>query len=272
MDERDTGRKWPLYLRLIGARIRGRMQYRLSCFAEIFAFFVVTGVEFAGLLVIFTQTSSLKGWNLAETALLYGLTATSFSLAELFGSGFDYLHSCIREGRFDRILIRPMGAFFQVLTEEFSMKRIGLLVQGVAITGVALWVTGAFHRPLRALLFLPVIAAGALFYLAIFICQAATAFWTVESLEAFNILTHGGNEVLSHPLDVYHPWLQRFFIFILPMAFINYVPAAAILGKPIACGVPPWAAWLSPAVSAAAFGLAALFWRFGVRHYQSTGS
>lgn len=272
MDERGQGEMWQMYWRLIGARIRARMQYRLSCVTDIFAFFVVTGVEFAGMLVIFSQTSTLKGWNLAETALLYGLTATSFAMAELFGSGFDYFHLYIREGRFDRVLIRPMGAFFQVLTEEFSMKRIGLLAQGVAITGVAFWATGMLRGPLRALLFLPVITGGALFFLALFITQATTAFWTVESLEVFNILTNGGNEVLSHPLDVYHPWLQRFFLFILPMAFINYVPAAAVLGKPIAGGLAPWVAWFSPLAGVGAFGLAALFWRFGVRHYQSTGS
>lgn len=272
MDERNMGQMGQMYRRLIGARIRGHMQYRLSCFTGIFAFFVVTGVEFAGLLVLFTQTSTLKGWNLAETALLYGLAATSFAAAELFGTGFDYLATYIREGRFDRILIRPLGAFFQVLTEEFSMKRIGRLAQGIAITGIAFWATGVLREPLKALLFLPVMAGGALFFLAVFIVQAATAFWTIESLEVFNILTNGSNEVLSHPLDVYHPWLQRFFLFILPMAFINYVPAAAILGKPIVSGVPPWTAWLSPFIGAGMLGLACLFWRFGVRHYQSTGS
>lgn len=279
-----------LYFRLIGARIRSQMQYRVSFLFDLLANFLSSFTDLATIMIIFTHTPALKGWTWAETALLFGLTNTSFALAEMIGGGFDLFQLLIREGGFDQVLVRPLGHFFQVMTSEFVLRRFGRLAQGVAIIVVALHqilasgtaLSGSFaaraagaagEMAIVVLMLLPVVAGGALFYMALFITQAATAIWTVEGLEVFNIITYGGNEVLSHPLDVFHPLLRRFFTCILPMAFINYIPVAAIIGKPLAAaGVPPWSAWFSPLFGLGAFLLARLFWDYGVRHYQSTGS
>lgn len=279
-----------MYFLLVGARIRSQMQYRISFIFDLLANFLSSFMDLAALIIIFTHTPALKGWNLVETALLFGLTNTSFALAEMIGGGFDLFQLLIREGSFDQMLVRPLGHFFQVMTNEFVLRRFGRLTQGLVIVGVALHqiltsetsISGsvaecvsrtAGDTAIMVLLLLPVIAGGALFYMALFITQATTAIWTVEGLEVFNIITYGGNEVLSHPLDVFHPALRRFFTYILPMAFINYIPVAAIIGKPLtAVGVPPWTAWFSPLFGLLAFLLARRFWDYGVRHYQSTGS
>ena len=116
------------------------------------------------------------------------------------------------------------------------------------------------------------VASGAMVYGFLFIVQATSCFWTVESVEVFNILTYGGTELLSHPLDIYSDWMRRFFLFVLPMAFINYVPAALILDKPIAQGIPPKRHGCRPLVGPVLLLVGWRIWRFGVRHYQSTGS
>ncbi|HCM17883.1 MAG TPA: ABC transporter permease [Firmicutes bacterium] len=263
-----------LYFILINARIRCQMQYRVSFLFDLLANLFSSFTDLAAMIIIFTHTPALKGWTLAETAFLFGLTNTSFALAEMIGGGFDVFQLLIREGKFDQMLVRPLGHFFQVMTSEFVLRRFGRLTQGLAIIVVALHqILASGTAAIVVLLLLPVIAGGTLFYMALFITQATTAIWTVEGLEVFNIITYGGNEVLSHPLDVFHPVLRRFFTYILPMAFINYIPVAAIIGKPLtAAGVPPWTAWFSPLFGLGAFLLARRFWAFGVRHYQSTGS
>ena len=250
------------------------MQYRTSFLLEVLANFCYAFIDLAATIILFTHTPALKGWNLAETALLLGMTNTSFALAELIGGGFDLFPQMIRQGGFDQVLVRPLGHFFQVMTSEFVLRRFGRLTQGLMVIAVALPRVFAWKTVFgMAALLLPVIAGGALFYLAIFIVQATVAIWTVESLEVFSIITNGGNEVLSHPLDIFHPVLRRFITYILPMAFINYIPVAAIMGKPLtAAGVPPWIAWFSPLFGVGAFLLARRFWDYGVRHYQSTGS
>jgi len=59
---------------------------------------------------------------------------------------------------------------------------------------------------------------------------------------------------------------------VIPMAFINYYPSLYLLDKPDPFGLPAWVPFLSPFVAVFAFLGALAIWRFGVSHYQSTGS
>jgi ABC-2 type transport system permease protein len=129
------------------------------------------------------------------------------------------------------------------------------------------------HWTLAKLIYLPmVIAGGALFFLAISIAGCALCFWTVESTEVVNIFTYGGTTMLQYPLTIYQEWMQKFFVYILPMAFINYFPALYFLEKPDSFHLPPLAPFLSPMVCVVVFLLSLRVWEFGVAHYTSTGS
>jgi ABC-2 type transport system permease protein len=53
---------------------------------------------------------------------------------------------------------------------------------------------------------------------------------------------------------------------------MNYYPALFFLDKPDPLNMPAFAPFLAPFVAAILFWLALRFWRFGLNHYQSTGS
>ncbi|MEW5988101.1 MAG: ABC-2 family transporter protein, partial [Chloroflexota bacterium] len=90
--------------------------------------------------------------------------------------------------------------------------------------------------------------------------------------EVVNIFTYGGSEMMSYPMSIYQGWLRRFFTFVVPAIFLNYYPALYFLDKPDPLGLPAVAPFLAPVVGLGVLTLALLFWRFGVRHYQSTGT
>ena len=116
------------------------------------------------------------------------------------------------------------------------------------------------------------VASGSVIFMALFLLGATMCFWTVETSELTNIVTDGGREMLSYPISIYHPALRGFFLFVVPLAFGSYVPACYILGRPLPFGLPVELAFAAPLL-ALAFALATgIVWRFGIRHYQSTGS
>jgi ABC-2 type transport system permease protein len=78
-------------------------------------------------------------------------------------------------------------------------------------------------------------------------------------------------EMLSYPMSVYEEWFRKFFTYVIPMAFINYVPALRLLGRVDELPAP-WVGWLSPLACVAVFAVALRVWNWGVRKYQSTGS
>ena len=78
--------------------------------------------------------------------------------------------------------------------------------------------------------------------------------------------------MLSYPIVIYDQILQRFFLFIVPLAFGSYVPTCYLLGRPLPFGLPNEVIFAAPLVALLFGMLAGAIWQFGVRHYQSTGS
>ena len=98
------------------------------------------------------------------------------------------------------------------------------------------------------------------------------AFWTIESIEIVNCATYGGVETAQYPVSIYRPWFRNVFMFVIPLATINYLPAHAILGRADPLGSSVLFQWLSPVVGVAFLVVCLQVWRIGVRHYRSTGS
>jgi ABC-2 type transport system permease protein len=94
----------------------------------------------------------------------------------------------------------------------------------------------------------------------------------VQSIELINILTNGGTELTSYPLPIYGEAMQRFFTFVVPLAFVSYFPSLYLLDRPEASDWPAWIPLLSPAAALFLAVAARIAWGFGVRHYRSTGS
>jgi ABC-2 type transport system permease protein len=263
-----------LYGRLISSRIRAQAQYRLSFLLDTAGSFFSTFLDLAALMVMFTQASALGGWSFGEIAFLYGLSSMSFALHELFQGAFDndVFADYIRRGLFDQMLIRPLPTVFQMLTEFFLLRRFGRMAQGVlaCVLGIVL---AQPRWTLLKLLYLPVvISGGALFFLAISVMGCTLCFWTVQSTEVVNIFTYGGTTMLQYPLTIYQEWMQHFFIYILPMAFINFFPSLYFLDRPDPFRLPAFAPFLAPAVCIGVFAIALRIWSFGVARYTSTGS
>ncbi len=261
-----------LYFRLIGARIRAQMQYKFSFVADFLATFIGMILEFAGILVLFQHMRALGGWTLPEVALLYGTVELSFALANMVGEGFDHFAEVIRRGEFDRFLIRPRNAFFQILSSEFALRRLGRVIQAVLVLSVGLWWLQVAWGWERWLFLFWTVLGGMVFFLGLFVLGATFAFWTVEGLEVVNIFTHGGTTLASYPINIFAEWMRNFFIFIVPLAFVNFYPALLLLGKPDPFGLPGFVPFLAFPLCSLVLGVGMAVWRVGVRHYQSTGS
>lgn len=264
-----------LYARLVSMQLRAQMQYKADLAIDILTYFLVTALEFGTVLLYFVPFPTLLGWHVGEVALLNAVVSIGFGLAELFGGGIDNFTTVIRQGDFDRVLLRPVTALLQVSTNEFRLRRLGRITQGICAFVLALFLLRRINlswTPLKVLALLLGMSSSALLFVSILLLGATICFWTVETTELTNILTYGGREMFSYPLTIYNQLMQRFFVFIVPLAFGTYIPVCYVLGRALPFGLPDWLAFTSPLV-ALLFTLVALAcWRFGVHRYQSTGS
>lgn len=262
------------YRRLLSVQIRSQMQYRVAFFLEASGAMLFLGLFFLALTLILERFGSVGGWTLGEIAFLWGSVEVAFGLMDMVFSGFDpqSFGQRVRKGSFDQLLLRPVNITVQVLGDDFAMRRLGRIAQGLVIFTIALHLAD-IQWTVGKVVYLPFMLLGMFsFFGGLFVIGSTITFWTVESIEAINVLTYGGSEMMQFPMHIYPAPMRRFFTFVVPAIFLNYTPALYFLDKPDPLGLPVMLRFVSPLVGLGILLAALTFWRFGIRHYQSTGT
>lgn len=261
--------KLRLFFRLIEISFKSQMQHRASFLMLISTYFLSTSIDIIGIWVLFDRFKMVQGWTLKEVAILYGIMHIGFSIPEAFARGFDNFGLLIKNGDFDRILLRPLGTLFQMASREIQWLRLGRFLQGcIILTWGCLELQFSLSALHVLIIFLAILGTAAVFY-ALFILQATLTFWTIETMELMNIATFGGLEVGQYPISIYPPLLRGFFTFIIPLACVAYYPIATALNHET---IPLWLGTIAPLSGLLFLSLSIQLWKLGVRHYNSTGS
>lgn len=258
-----------LYFQYISISIRSQMAYKTSFIFTILGFMALSGIEFIGIIFLFERFGSLGNWSIEEIAIFYGSVNISFAISEAATRGYDMFANHVKSGDFDRVLLRPRSFFLQIMGTELQILRIGRLLQGVIVLSWAIHGLNISLLSVETFLLFLSIAAMVVVFMSLFIIQATISFWSVESLEFMNSFTYGGVQLGQYPITIYKQWFQKIFLYIIPIASVSYFPISYILGK---SDYSFLVVTLYPLFGLIFFILSLLFFRFGVRHYKSTGS
>jgi ABC-2 type transport system permease protein len=265
---------WGVHAYLLLARmwIRVAMSYRTSFVVLTLGQFLITGLDFVAIVIMFGNVDALGGFRLAEIGFLYGGSGICLGLADLVLGNIERLGTRIRMGTFDAMMVRPVPLYTQSCVDEFSLRRIGRITQASV---VLVWSVAALDldwSPMKVLMVPYLVVFGTLIFLAIFTLGAAFQFWTTDASEAANAFTYGGNTVTQYPLTIYPTEAVKALTFMVPVAFVNWYPSLFVLGRPDPLGLPQAMQFAAPVAALALCATAAFAWRTGVRRYRSTGS
>ncbi|GGM59119.1 ABC transporter permease [Longimycelium tulufanense] len=260
------------YRRVIGSRLRAQATYRLSFTVELCAQVIAGGLELVTILAVFHNTTSLGGFGRNDVLLMYGLATFGFGLADLAVSQLNHLGELIRTGKFDVLLVRPLGTLGQVLTLDVQLRRLGRAAIGFATLLFALSVADISWSMAKLALLVVAPLAGAVIFSSVWVAACSICFWLVDGREFANSVTYGSSMFNSYPINIFSAWLRRLMAFVVPGAFVAYYPALVLLERTDPLGLPGWLGWTSPLVAVAATAVAGGVWRFAVRHYRGTGS
>ncbi|MFD9795800.1 ABC transporter permease [Streptomyces sp. NPDC059070] len=260
------------YRLIAGMWIRSTMAYRASFLMTAFGNFAATALDFVAILLMFAHVDALGGFTLPEVAFLYGASGVAFGLADLVMGSMERLGRRVRDGTLDTLLVRPVPVLAQVAADRFALRRLGRISQGLLVLGYAVWALDIHWTPLRVLIVPLMLLSGAAIFSAVYVVGAAFQFWAQDASEVQNSVTYGGNTLLQYPPTVFAKDMVRGVTFVVPLAFVNWLPAMYVLGRPYPLDLPDWLAFTPPLVAAGCCALAGLAWRTGLRSYRSTGS
>jgi ABC-2 type transport system permease protein len=259
-------------LRIMGMNAQSQMAYRRSLFMMYVQQVFGRTIELASLWIVLSRFREVRGWTFYEIIFLYLLNLLSYGLASLFVGPIARLDDMIRQGTFDGLLVRPLSPLLHLIARGLRLIFLGHLV----LSGILFALCSA-HLDIRwnvltgFWLFLVVIGA-ALIQWSIMMIAGTTSFWFVRSRALVLTTIYSVRGFVEYPITIYDRWLQVLLTFVIPYAFVNFYPAQHFLGKAGQTVFHPAFQYGTPVVGAAMFLLACGFWRFGVNHYQSTGS
>lgn len=260
------------YCFIVAMWVRSTMVYRTSFLLLWAGSFLLTGLDFAAIMIMFSHVDVLGGFSVHETALLYGTATASLGVADLLLGTFSRVGSRVRDGTMDTILVRPVPALAQVAADRFAPRRLGRVAQGALVLGWALTgveTAGGLWAPL---LLAVTVLSGAAVFGALFVLGGAFQFVAQDAAEVQNSFTYGGATLLQYPPTVFAKDLVRGVTYVVPLAFVNWLPVLRLLGRDDPLGLPGWVDFAGPAVAAGCCAAAGLAWRAGLRAYRSTGS
>jgi ABC-2 type transport system permease protein len=252
--------------------VRVSMSYRTSFVILALGQFLMTGLDFVGILIMFSAVDVLGGFSLAEVAFLYGGAGLCLGLADLILGNIERLGHKIRVGSFDVMLVRPVPVYAQMCADEFAIRRLGRVTQAGLVFAWSVTALDLSWGLTRVVMVLYLVVFGTAIFLAIFTMGAAFQFWTADASEAANAFTYGGNTLAQFPLTIYPTEAIRALTFLVPIGFVNWYPSLYILDHPDPLGLPAVMQFASPVAAGVLALLAWWMWRSGVRRYQSTGS
>ncbi len=256
---------------MLAAAFRGQMQYRVNFVLQVIFGLGYQGTGFIFIWVVLSRFQALAGWSLGQIAFLYGLRLTTHGLfVSLFGS-LSELDEQIREGKFDRYLVRPLNPLLQIMATEVRVSAVGDILGGVALFLAANALVRVDWSPAAIAYFLLAIAGGCLIEAALKLAVAAFSFRTLNTTSLVYVIDNVVSNFGNYPLSIYGVGVRWLLTFGIPVAFIAYFPAAVLLGRTHDLFVPAVIAYLAPAAGVVWFFLAYQVFRHELRAYQSSG-
>ena len=245
-----------------------RVSYRGDFIISLLTSFAATIFALLFVVVLFQKTSQLAGWRFEEILFLYGFSLIPYGIFNIISLNlYDFGNTYIIEGKFDRVLLRPVSSLFQVLFETFRIESVQEIATGIFCVVYASTRLHVVWTLSKVGLFVFFGCCAGIVYISVFLILTTVTFWWEDRIgvhpPVWNVIAFG-----RYPLSIYSGVVQFFLCWIVPFGLASYYPSVRLLGRT----VTPEYAPLVPVVAVAFFALALLLWNAGTRHYSSTGS
>jgi len=175
------------------------------------------------------HVTTLRGWQIADIELLFGLVAAAFGLTVTVAGGVRHLGRFIADGDLDTLLTQPKSVLVHALGLRSQPSGFGDLISGLIFivwSGQISWRTVPFV--------VVVIAASALIFVACGVVFFSLAFWLgrVETVatQLWELLV----TFSLYPEPLFGGTLRLVLFTVLPAGFVGYLPVHILRAPSIA--------------------------------------
>jgi ABC-2 type transport system permease protein len=267
----SLGRAVKMYFYMVGVSIRTQLQYRYAFVMNILGWAMTYAGSAITMWVLLYSFGKIAGWSFWELLFLFALSVLSWGICVIFFFHFRTLDQFIVQGTFDRFLVRPIHPFFHFMTTKFDVGAFGQLLFSIIAVILAYTHLELQWQTWQWLVFLGAVIGGVLIQGGLLIAISAMAFWTTRSEQFYWTVMWPAKSLMNYPLSIFPRAVQLFMMFIIPFAFVNYLPSLLLLGKSSGAFAPYWG-FFTLFVGIVFFWLCFQIWMRGLNHYKGAGS
>lgn len=232
--------------------------------------------EATGIIVIYftlLKFDSLNGWNMYEMFFLYSLLFLTYGIMIIFFTGLRDFGRTVRDGSFDRYILRPRGLLFQIIFANADwFAAVGHGGLGIVLFLISAQKVGITWNAWNAVYYILAIIGGVLIQGAIFLFLATLNIYLLETNSLKELLYWNMRKFAGYPVSLFQKPIQILMIYIVPFAFVNYFPSQYLLRKEDMQQYPEVFLYLTPIIGIGMYIAAYFFWRYSIRFYKSSGN
>jgi ABC-2 type transport system permease protein len=254
-----------VYGRSLVAQIRAITEYPGDFWVMASAGVMWNVLQLAFLTVLFATVPDVAGWGYHEMVMLSGLLSMAAGSTALLCDGVWSTGQMVLKGEIDYRITRPAPVVVQVATTHIGMQGFGEVGFGLLMI-VYGWIgagLGAAAVPVGIL----ALVCAVVIECALVTVFCAVNFWIKGPMSPFAfMLIDLQHSAMNLPLGLFPGGVRIVTMFVVPVAFVNFVPVAVLTGH-----LSAW--WLigTPLAALAAVLAAVGVYRLGLRSYDSSG-
>jgi ABC-2 type transport system permease protein len=208
--------------------------------------------------VLLGRVGTLRGWQITDVELLFGVSAAGFGLMQATCGGAVHLSRFIDDGTLDPLLAQPKPTLPYALGCRAQASGFGDLASGVAFVGLS----GHLSWPKAPFVLFSVLASCAAFT-ATCIAFFSLAFWAKKTHALSRQLLDVLITFSLYPEPIFGGALKLLLFTLLPAGFVSYLPASVVRDGSW------WTASMLLAGTAFYLWLAVRIFRAGLSRYSS---
>jgi ABC-2 type transport system permease protein len=264
-------RAWWVALRISKLNFQARLEYRLDFASSIFMGIVWQSSVLVFIGIVLTRFPGIGGWNAGGVLLIAAIRLLAHGIETVIFSPLWWVGDQVGEGMIDIYLVRPLPVYRQVLLSRFPINAIGDFAGGLLLFGLALARLHLDWTPARIGYLVAAVIGGIGVEAALGTLLASLSLLVMIGRAPFQWLDSVLGSFGNYPLRVLPVPARQILTFVIPIAFIGYLPAAVLTGRANTTGVAQWLAYGAPVVGVAAYIGSRLVWSVALRKYGSVG-
>ncbi len=256
-----------LYLYFLRFSFSRAMEFRIDFFFRIVMDSLFYAVQIAFFGVIYRHTALLGGWNFDQVLIFTcGFFLIDAIHMTVFANNMWWLPFFVNKGDLDYYLVRPVSSLFFLSLRDFAANSfVNLLIA----SGLLAWALTRVQLQLAtgdiAVYVLLLINGGIIYYL-VHISFLIPVFW-LHSNRGLGEMFYALEKYSDRPDRIYHGYLRRLLVTLLPFALVASYPARALFE-----GLSATLLLHIGAVTVCAFLFVKWFWHKALSAYSSASS